>query len=528
MSDLDFLVHRYLEDRQTLEAEELDTLIAGLRADPELAITLREQLMLDDLLAQRAALDRRHFLAQVEQRVADLKQPHDSFDKQVADLKSLAAAERVADKSSGWNSLWGGWAKYALAVSLVGAVATVAMTSRLWRHHGPAIAKVTAIEGEVTISHDGETEAAEVSGSLESGQKVVVPQGGRLSLSYEDGTELTLKGDTEIALGAEEQGGRKQIHIDHGELIAHIKPQQVGPVRFTTPHAAATAPAAVLRLVVTDENTLLDVSEGKAQFDRLTDKRSIMVAATESGMASRDTLQIRQLTWPDRRDGLAYLFSPLETTKDEKPLTVSRSPETRRLSFTSLEPRGAATLGESRLFYELNGGNLYSDAGRDISTICRGGSELTLEAVFSPANLDQSGPARILALADESDSPDFSLGQEGADVTFSLRTDASEPLASPPRLPITSADSPLHLTVTYRNGELIAYRDGTEIARWKEPLGSLGAWKSGPLTVGADASGEHPWRGILEAFALYNRCLEPGEVARNARNYRLLAGRGME
>jgi len=47
------------------------------------------------------------------------------------------------------------------------------------------------------------------------------------------------------------------------------------------------------------------------------------------------------------------------------------------------------------------------------------------------------------------------------------------------------------------------------------------------LTVGADASGEHPWRGILEAFALYNRCLEPGEVARNARNYRLLAGRGM-
>jgi hypothetical protein len=45
--------------------------------------------------------------------------------------------------------------------------------------------------------------------------------------------------------------------------------------------------------------------------------------------------------------------------------------------------------------------------------------------------------------------------------------------------------------------------------------------------VGADPSGKNPWRGILEGFALYNRCLEPNEVARNAQNYRLLAGRGM-
>jgi hypothetical protein len=81
--------------------------------------------------------------------------------------------------------------------------------------------------------------------------------------------------------------------------------------------------------------------------------------------------------------------------------------------------------------------------------------------------------------------------------------------------------------MTYRNGELIAYRDGMEIARSEDLWGSLGTWRPGPLTVGADASGERNWRGIMEAIALYNRCLEPGEVARNARNYRLLAGRGM-
>ena len=110
---------------------------------------------------------------------------------------------------------------------------------------------------------------------------------------------------------------------------------------------------------------------------------------------------------------------------------------------------------------------------------------------------------------------------------FCLKTDSKPAVSSPPRVTINTPDTPLHLTMTYRNGELIAYRDGMEIARSQDLLGSLAAWRSGPLTVGADASGERPWRGIMEALALYNRCLEPGEVARNARNYRLLAGRGM-
>ena len=98
-----------------------------------------------------------------------------------------------------------------------------------------------------------------------------------------------------------------------------------------------------MRLVVTSENTLLDVSEGKAQFERLSDKRTLLVIASESGLASPDTLQIRQLTWPDRRDGLSYLFSPLEKTPmEDKPLTVARNPETRDFRFTSF-----ATLASS-------------------------------------------------------------------------------------------------------------------------------------------------------------------------------------
>jgi ferric-dicitrate binding protein FerR (iron transport regulator) len=526
MSDLDSLVQRFLEDRGSLSSRELDELIAGLRADPEFAITLREQLVLDDLLAQKFALDRRNFVAQVEQRIADFERGHDELSQQVADLRSMAAAEktRPGASSSGWR-----WTRYILALAALLVVGVGVYATRTLTTHQPSIAKVTDVVGPVKIEQGDDSDAAEVDDALEGGQRILVPQGGSITFTYQDGTELRVKGDSAVTFAEEQPTAAKQIRIERGEVVANIKPQAAGPMQFTTPHAVAEAPQSLLRLVVDVESTLLDVSEGKVQFHRLTDKRMLLVVANESGMASRDTLQTRQLTWPDRRDGLAYLFSPLESAQSEnKPLTVVRNPATRTFRPTPLEPRGDATLLESRWYYELNGGHLFSaDAGPDIFYASHGGSELTLEAIFSPASLDQAGPARIVALADESDEPDFALAQDGSDVTFSLRTDATKPSTPPSRLTINMADTPLHLTVTYRNGELIAYSNGMEIARSKDLWGSLAAWRSGPLTVGANASGEHPWRGIMEAFALYNRCLEPGEVARNARNYRLLAGRGM-
>ncbi|HEY2413312.1 MAG TPA: LamG-like jellyroll fold domain-containing protein [Pirellulaceae bacterium] len=522
MSDIDHLVQRYVEDRSALSVRELDELIAALKADAGFAVSVREQLLLDDLLAQKFTIDRRNFVAQVEQRIADLGRGQNELCKQTADLRSLAAAEKNSPR----------WVRYVLALSILIAMGGVAAVMRFWPH-GPVIATVTAVTGDgVRIEQDGGSEAAEVDDSLESGQRIVVARNSSVTLSYDDGSELRIDGSSEgksvVVFDPQEHGGPKQIHIERGELVANIKPQLAGSMKFVTPHGVATAPVSHFRLVVTNDETLVEVKEGKVQLNRTGDNRPLLVAANETGMASRETQQIRTLTWPYRRDGLAYLFSPLESApKENKPLTVVRDAETRSFRTTLLEPRGEAALMESRWFYELNGGYLVAnDAGSDIFNAGRGGSELTVEAVFSPASMDQAGPARIVALADEGDEPDFALEQEGQDFMFCIKTDAESP-PSPPRMTINSSDTPLHLTMTYRYGELIAYRDGMEIARSKDMRGSLGAWRSGPLTVGADAAGERPWRGVMEAVALYNRCLEPGEVARNARNYKLLARGGM-
>jgi len=553
MAEIDLLIHRYLEDRQSLSPDEFDRFLAVLRVDPDQAARLHDQLQIDDLLAQNLTTDRRNFVAQVAQRLADLERAQEAIGRQFADLSSLAAAEQAERvQGSGFKvqrfgfgsqepgskcqgPAFGRWrlrrwaGLFAAACALCAVGAAVYWTQQA-RPHEPTVATVLAVGGDVRIGEGSEAEAAEVNSAIERGETVVVPPGGSLTLRLGEQVRIQLKGNSQIEIGVEAPGQPRTVRMVRGEMVAGVRPPVAGKLRFVTPHATATTSAGVLRLVVSGESTLLDVSEGQVQFDRLSDKRSILVAANESGFASRDTLQIRQVMWPDRREGLAYLLSPLEKNEDGKaPLVVARNPETRHLQLASLEPRGDATLLESRFFAELNGGYLISqDAGPNIFQTSRHSSELTLEAVFCPADLSQSGPARIVALGgDKSDAPDFALAQDGCDVTFSLRTDADPAPPTPPRVTMSTADTPLHVTVTYRNGDLTVYRDGMEIARSKDLWGSLAAWRSGPLTIGADAGGDHPWRGILEACALYNRCLEPGEVARNARNYRLLAGRGM-
>src|SRR5262245_16356318 len=173
MSAIDLLVQRYVEDRESLAPRELDELITALRGDPELAASLHDQLVLDDLLAQKLTLDRRNFVAQVEQRIADLNRGSKELSQQTADVRSLAAAERT--RGVGNRTL----ARFVLAISTVLAIGVIGYATRFLIPHPPAIAKVTAVDGPVRkIEQDGDSSEAELDGALESGEQIVVPQGG--------------------------------------------------------------------------------------------------------------------------------------------------------------------------------------------------------------------------------------------------------------------------------------------------------------------------------------------------------------
>ena len=70
--------------------------------------------------------------------------------------------------------------------------------------------------------------------------------------------------------------------------------------------------------------------------------------------------------------------------------------------------------------------------------------------------------------------------------------------------------------MTYRPGQLRAYRDGELVVESADVQGDFFHWQPGPLTFGGD------WRGALEGVAIYARVLDSEEVAENAVRYRAL------
>src|SRR6478736_380837 len=132
-------------------------------------LKVRSMMSEIDLLAQKMTPDRRNFVAQVEQRIADLGRGPNEINRQTADLRSLAAAENST--AGGFRS----WAKYAIALTTLVAVGGGLYSVSHWRNQ-PAIARVTDVVGPVKIEQNGDSDPAEVDDSLETGQRVVVPR----------------------------------------------------------------------------------------------------------------------------------------------------------------------------------------------------------------------------------------------------------------------------------------------------------------------------------------------------------------
>ena len=141
--------------------------------------------------------------ALLEQRIADHERGHDELTKQTADLRSLAAAERAPLRS--WQ-----WMRYVVAACVL--VAISGGVGLVWlNNHPPAIAHVKYVDGDVKIEQNGDSEAAEVDGSLESGQQIIVPRGGAITLAYDDGSEIRLKGDSAVTFGDEQPTAAKRL-----------------------------------------------------------------------------------------------------------------------------------------------------------------------------------------------------------------------------------------------------------------------------------------------------------------------------
>lgn len=508
MKPVEDLISRFVEDPGAATPEELDALIDALEQEPAMVVRLREQLMLDDLLAQKLTVDRRYFMAQVEQRIADYERGQQEIDGHVSDLRALAEAEIERPARRG-PPLWMNLLMVAAAVALV---AGVFLAPNLLSQ-GRAVARVEAIEGEAQTVVGQSVHPLAVGEVLKTHQHVTVAEGGSVTIVYADKTRVELAGGTNLVVGGDPLTGAKALTVTQGELFADVAKQIAGPMRFNTPHAVATVLGTQLRITVEAQATRLDVTEGLVEFASKDGSATVRVAANETGeVRDNAMLPTRLLEWPDNRDSVVFLFEGSDK------LTLARNPSSGNFRDTPLEEVAGASLA-ANVHLQLSGGQFVTeDGGNEVTQLCQRTSQFSLETILTPERTRIGGS--IVALAFANGRGNFELAQENDRLVFRLQTDGTMGKTETLNLGEISADAQTHVVVTYRGGSLCGYIDGKQVARRDDVHGGLGNWQEGRLAIGGDSVGGHRWRGQVAGVAVYDRAIEADEVARNVRNYR--------
>lgn len=511
---------RFIENPSELAEEELDLLVAVLRDHPAWVVELREQMMVNDLLGQKLAVDRRKFLAQVGQRVGDFERGEEEIYNQVADLRALAEAELERPPAPPKQSVWIKAFAVLAAVLLLGVTFAVV---QLLPGSSRQVAVVEQVTGDVQLTRDSVAQTVARGLVVSTGDSIQVPAGSTLQLKYgnnksrQEWTYVNIAGDSLITIEADAKTQAKRVVMQRGDLLADVAPQRQGaPMIFVTPHALATVLGTQLRLVVAGEETRLDVTEGRVALTRKSDGNSVTVNASETGVASERSLALKQLAWPDERSSVAFLFSGADE------LTLVRNPENDNFWENPLESKHAAAVTSNHRLL-LEGGLFQSpEAGVDIASILRSTNEFTLEIALA-ADLNRStSPAIVWGMLEESGARNFAIEQQGGELQLRLRTSEIPAADRAISLGAIVADQPTHWVVTYKSGELVWYRDGVRVGATSEITGDLKNWGESALVVGGDLTGMQTWRGLVGVAAIYRRVLSDSEISRNELAYRVL------
>jgi hypothetical protein len=167
---------------------------------------------------------------------------------------------------------------------------------------------------------------------------------------------------------------------------------------------------------------------------------------------------------------------------------------------------------------------LVRGADEALLSACRRTNELTIEARLATADNNQTGPARIVSFSTDPYHRNFTLGQERDQLVLRLRTTRTGENGMPPetRLGTVKPRQPVHVLVTYRNGELIGYLNGQPAARSAAVRGDFSNWTPQHLLLGDEWQQARHWQGWIERVAIYCRFMGSEEARRR---YELSEGR---
>jgi hypothetical protein len=158
------------------------------------------------------------------------------------------------------------------------------------------------------------------------------------------------------------------------------------------------------------------------------------------------------------------------------------------------------------------------DPATKIVEACLESSELTVEVWVKPANLIQSGPARLVSVSANPSNRNFTIGQDAESWIMRVRTPVTGNNGSANGTQFNTssvAETRLtHLVFTRDASETDTfYVDGAEEETRSDVGGDFSNWDDGFfMGIGGELDNSRQWLGEIHRVAIYNRALTAEEV----------------
>jgi hypothetical protein len=225
-------------------------------------------------------------------------------------------------------------------------------------------------------------------------------------------------------------------------------------------------------------------------------------------------LEIRPLVWPANTKGLVYVFQTADQ-QNRVPLADGIAPSYPRKS------RGRAHLDHDYAMVLDQGAYTVDGVGDAILAACKEAGALSVEMVLTPRLQAVPTPARMVSFSRDGRHRNFSLDQKGDRLVLRLRTPKTGNNGANPPIELCplDIDRPQHILVSYRNGQLTAYKHGKLVYSGDGLRGDFRNWDPMQLIFGDEVSGEYDWSGTLEGVAIYSRFIHADEAMETFSRY---------
>ena len=122
----------------------------------------------------------------------------------------------------------------------------------------------------------------------------------------------------------------------------------------------------------------------------------------------------------------------------------------------------STTQNENQVFISPNRWLQTATPVESLSESIRKTSEFTISTILTTTNTEQTGPARIISLSNDSFRRNFTLGQQASDLVFRVRTPLTGANAADVKLEVPNVfkdAKPHQIVITYSKSSLIIYVD---------------------------------------------------------------------